>query len=230
MSNPSNFLLNTNYPLDKIVFMKEDEWTPSNFDSETGVATGEFQYPTSFGAWNAVIGEWTDDDWVTSYPLGASKYVGGWYRRDSQSLIYEKYSRVTAFGSASGVYVRTNSSYTDKIKFRFYTFIPEQYLDANVNPTASQSNKFVLDTRENYPKLYEDKVIHLQANTPVTYHHNLGFRPFVRAWGGWVGDEYGEGVFEPTCYNIREITTSTITLSATYEDYVYLRIYCDEIE
>lgn len=231
MSNPRDFLFTTEYPIDKIVYMGEGEWNPTDgeWDDETGHYKGERIIQTDFGAVNMVVGEWTDDDWVTAYPIASTKYIGGWYRRDSQSLIYEKYVNVTMYGSSSGFYIRCISSYTDKIKYRFYSFLSEQYLEANVNPTASLSNKLVLDTRENYPKLFEDKIIHLTGGTPYTYYHNLGFRPFIRAWNGLVNDD-GTGVFEPTCYSIQEITESYIRMFSSYDLDIYLRVYCDEIE
>ena len=239
MSNAKNFLLNTDYPLDKIVYMTEGEWTPSGFDSETGQASKIIPVPTGIDAPHMVLGEWSDDDWETSYPLGASKYQGGWYQRDSQSLLYEKSTRVNSYGysgetimqqaDTNGFTINISSSYSTKVKYRAYVIIPEEYQNADVSPTASISNPLVLNTKDNYPKLFEDRIIQLTANTPVTVHHNLGFKPFVRAWGSTVGDSLRDAVFLTYCDDITSLDETKIVFQASSNSFVYYRIYADEI-
>lgn len=235
----NNFLLTTAYPIDKIAFMYENEWTPTGFDSETGVASQIFSVLTGIDAPNIVLGEWSDDDWNTSYPLGATKYVGGWYQRDSSSLLYEKSTSVNTFGyigetlsqepDSNGFLVGVTSSYPDKVKFRAYVFVPESYWNAEAQKTASVSNHLVLDTRENYPKLVEDRIIQLTANTPVTVYHNLGFKPYIRAWSSTVASSLKNAIFLSSCDEILSLDTEKIVFQSSSNGFIYYRIYADEI-
>lgn len=235
----NNFLLTTAYPIDKIAFMYENEWTPTGFDSETGVASQIFPVLTGIDAPNIVLGEWSDDDWNTSYPLGASKYVGGWYQRDSSSLLYEKRTTVNTFGytgdtisqepDSNGFLLGVSSSYSDKVKFRAYVFVPESYWDAETQKTASVSNPLVLDTRENYPKLVEDRIVQLTANTPVTVYHNLGFKPYIRAWSSTVASSLKDAIFLSSCDEILSLDAEKIVFQSSSNGFIYYRIYADEI-
>lgn len=239
MTKPQNFLLNTEYPLDKVVYMTQGEWTPTGFDSETGSASKIFAIETGIDAPHMVIGEWSDDNWETSYPLGTYRYRGGWYQRDSNSLLYEKSTRVLALGymgdtiaeqpDNNGFIVQVASSYSTKVKWRAYVMIPESYWETIVSPTASLSNPLVLDTRDNYPKLFEDKIVKLSANTPVTVYHNLGFKPYIRAWSAFGGNSLKDTVFSCESFNITALDESKIVFEDTSNSFVYYRIYADEI-
>lgn len=228
MSNPSNFLLNTDYPIDKIVYMQEGSWTPTSFDPETGSASNYEVFTTGIQATNFVCGEWSDDGFATSFPIG-SVVGGGWYRRDSQSLLYRLIKGVEAYCGWGGVGISMSAFENKTIDFRFYVLISEADWNAESNKTAGLSNKLVLDTRENYPKLFEDRIIELQADTPFVLNHNLGFRPFVRAWGGWNSDDPTERIFMPDADSIKSITNTQITFLSSWSNTLYYRIYADEI-
>lgn len=235
----NNFLLNTAYPIDKIVYMAEGSWTPTGFDSETGLAHKTDGYQTGIDAPHLVMGEWSDDNWNTSYPLGAGRYYGEWYRRDSQSPLYEKYTSVNALGYAgeafSGVFgdngfmIGIVSAYSAEIKYRAYLVIPESSTNADTPKTASLSNPFNLDTRANYPKLVEDRLVFLQPNTPLTIYHGLGFTPFVRVWDSLIAETYEDCVFSDSSNSIKVLDGEKMVLQSEYKRFVYYRIYADEI-
>lgn len=60
-----NFLLNTNAPIDKIVWMHEGEWTATNDE-----LMKSFDIPTNIDSIVFPMGEWTMDNWATAYPIG----------------------------------------------------------------------------------------------------------------------------------------------------------------
>lgn len=235
----NNFLLTTAYPIDKIVYMAQGSWIPSGFDSESGMASHIETYQTGIDAPHLVIGEWSVDNWQTSYPLGAGKYAGEWYRRDSSSAMYEKYTSVNALGYAGesftslfgdkGFAVGISTSYTAEVKYRAYVLIPESYLNAETPKTASLSNPFNLDTRSNYPKLFEDRLLQLSPNTPVTIYHNLGYKPFVRAWDSLIAETYADCVFTDSSNSIKSLDEQKMVIQSQYSRFIYYRIYADEI-
>lgn len=228
MPNPNNFLLNTDYPLDKIVYMDEGSWTPTSLDPEYGTEQTSIIFATGIQATNFVCGEWSEDDFATSFPIG-STVSGGYYQRDPNSLIYGIVKGVEAFCAWGGVNIVVQNYAYKEIKFRFYVLISESEWNADSNPTAGLSNRLVLDTRENYPRLVEDRIIEIQANTPFVLNHNLGHRPFVRVWEGWNSDDPTERIFMPESNSIQSITNNQITFYSTWANTLYYRIYTDEI-
>lgn len=229
--NPTrNFLLNTDYPIDKIVYLSEGEWTPTGFDAETGQANAGFMLETGILAPHMVGGEWTDDDWETSYPIGSARYTGEWYQRTPTAPIYEKYTNVLGFGYADNeAYISISTAYSKTIKYRAYIFIPESYWDAIVQKTASLSSPLVLDTRNNYPKLVADGIVQLTANTPVTFYHNLGFKPLIRVWQSFATTSLPDATFTANSSSVAKLTETELTFETDVERFVYYRMYADEI-
>lgn len=227
MSSPNNFLLNTEYPIDKIVYMNEGSWTPTSFDPETGMATGFQEYETGINATNFVCGEWSEDDFATSFPIG-TLVNGGYYQQTPESLAYGVAKGVEAYCGFGGLRIGCQNYASKTLRYRFYVLISEADWEAECEKTAGLSNRLVLDTRENYPKLFEDRIIRLTEGQTFTVNHNLGFRPFVRAWAGWGEDDPKTALYMPIG-RMQKIDSQQIVFQTPIDAWLYYRIYADEI-
>lgn len=218
-----NFLLNTNAPIDKIVWMHEGEWTATNDE-----LMKSFDIPTGIDSIVFPMGEWTMDNWATSYPLGIDVGIGEW---DEQMGSFTEKRVGTGFllggiiGGVHEVYLTAYSAKTGvQIKFRAYGVIKESDWDAETSATAVISNPLSLDTRDNYPKLFAEGEADA-TNANVEVFHNLGFRPMIRVWTQLPSSE-GDVLFYPNSADIA-IDSQKITLPQGFK--YYYRIYADEI-
>ena len=217
MSNPTDFLLNTDYEMDKIVYFKSGEFTGST----------EFEHnlsfePLLFGVWS------TDSDFSSPNalclqdrsmvpgavdPLSLEAYVRG----DNGHI------RIYADGENSG---------NTKIYYRVYAFEPNG--SRGVAPHTSNSAKqFVLNTDYNYRKLKASGVF---TTGGEEYAHNLGYIPHVEAWFKWSSYLGGDLIqlnwaskFNGIYITVTEdkIKLAPITNPNIF-DKVYWRVYYDE--
>ena len=218
MANPTDFLLNTDQEMDKIVYFKSGDFTgETNFDHNLSFT------PLIFGVWS------TSSDFSNSNPLctpdisyepGANNPLGVYavVRGDNGRI------KVKALGDGSD---------TTKIYYRIYAFEPTDSKNSAPH-TSSAAKQFVLNTDYNYRKL---KASGTFTQNGEEYQHNLGYIPHVVAWlkdGQAIG-----GNLEPfswaspfTGYYIT-VTTDKIKLtcpSGGWVDKVYWRIYYDETQ
>lgn len=104
---------------------------------------------------------------------------------------------------------------------------------ATIPGTSGVANKFILNTDYNYCKLFRKGSIN--ANTPTTITHNLGYLPQVMAW------REANGIISPFndsdwySYSMGtqvgiEVTTTSVNIKAANVglDKVHYRIYYDE--
>ena len=217
MAKPTDFLLNTDYEMDKIVYFKSGEFTGST----------EFEHnlsfiPLIFGVWS------TDSDFSSSNalchpdnsiipgettPLGVLAYVSS-----------DNNIRILAQGENSA---------TTKIYYRIYAFEPPES-HSSAPHTLSAAKQFILNTDYNYRKL---KASGTFTQGGEEYQHNLGYIPHIEAWIKWPSYLGGE----PEPLNVANIysniyitvTTEKIKLSdfrSGLIDKIYWRVYYDETE
>lgn len=218
-----NFLLNTSAPIDKIVWMDEGEWTSSSLETSKG-----YVLPTGIDSFLFAMGEWTTDNWATSYPLGTSIGTGQW---DEQAGSFTE--KMIGTSLYSGLYLNQYavllSVYADipqvNIKYRVYGFIQESAWNATSSETADLSNKFNLDTRNNYPKLFAEGMIDA-TNSSQNYYHNLGYRPMLRVWSQMPSEQDDLVIFFGNSLDL-SIDSQKITFPQGFN--YYYRIYADEI-
>lgn len=164
MLKPQDYLLNTDYEMDKIVLVK------------TGDFTGSVSIPHNLGYEPLAFGVWsTSEDFSTSNSLGlalSSSEVGYTPPLGVNCRAFSDRIELTATGQ--------NHANT-KIYYRLYAFEPSD--SRNQAPhTSTLANKFILNTDYNYRKLKKAGEF---TQSGDIYEHNLGYLPQVMAWVKW---------------------------------------------
>lgn len=209
MANPTDFLLNTDYEMDKIVFFIEgklDNWEEKEIPHNLGFA------PLVFG--------------VCSYNEDFS---------DSRTIPYTwvRQHETVYFGMRSysdKIYIQFQSDENpphDKVYYRIYGFEPTT-VNKPIGSTSKDADKFVLNTDYNYCKLYKKGII--EGNNTVD--HNLGYIPQVLIW-----EEPAENCILPIEYSspedpwvgyVRYLAVTDKSITSYGYPKIHYRIYYDE--
>lgn len=188
MANPTDFLLNTDYEMDKIIYFYEGSFNiTNNRQTETIVHDLGFA-PLCFGLWS------TTKDF--SQPHRMSGQGHGIYNLDTQSytstfatLLSSDYTE--APGSTYDYAISIDfTQMSGTIYVRIYGFEPT-YVFKHIASTSGHANTFILNTDYNYRKLLKKghmEIPHISGLPygnrfdPVTVSHNLGYIPQVMLW------------------------------------------------
>lgn len=160
----SNLILDSDYPIDKIVWLHEGTMNLSQ-----GVNT--LTIPHGVGAQIYPKGIWTVDDWATTQMFGVMRY--------GQGGLLDFTSQLSADSLNTDITLRYEiGSATAKIRL-WGVCNDTQIPNLEVPNTAPLSNNnLVIDTRNNYPKLFLEGF----ATPNTTVNHNLGAIPQVDIW------------------------------------------------
>lgn len=225
MAGAGNFLITSEYPTDKIVWMYEGTTTTdSDGIFDISIAHGLDAIPFCTGIW-------TIDDWQTTYNTSTATHGGGQvYLRFS--MLTSNDSTVTMHGYCMQDSVTPIINAT--VKYRLWGFFNEaSTLNIFTDSTADLSqNKFVKDSRLGYPKLFMEGFADATNHT-VTIYHNLGFVPFVEIWyelsGTWYQLDYIDFESADTSWTIKNTSQILSFNGESYTNYnYYYRIYADE--
>lgn len=203
-----DFLLNTDYEMDKIIYFTEGEIAAmQNKDIPHNL---RFK-PLVFG--------------VCSFNSDYS---------DARTLPFQYFTtdNTIAFTlDADGTNVKLGyGNYADnapKMYYRIYAFEPSNS-KAKIGPTFKYAKSFILNTDYNYCKLHSKGIVN--GNTTIT--HNLGYIPQVLVW-----EEKSSGLISPIEYSIlndpygvgpQNIKVTDTTIVFTGYNKVHYRIYYDE--
>ena len=213
--DPREFLLNTDYEMDKIIYFTEGDLTTNDAYIERSIPHKLSFTPLVFG--------------VCAFNSDFS---------DPRSLPFEEVSQdntITLDLSADSSVVKlvyTNFQ-TTKIYYRVYGFEPSNS-KAKVGKTAGHAKDFILNTDYNYCKLY--KVGTVGGNIDTTINHNLGYIPQVLAWAessnGYITPIENNTWYNPILNQPNGIAVSTSSVTFKYSGYgankIHYRIYYDE--
>lgn len=206
-----NFLLNTDFPIDKIIYK----------DSGSFSATSDIIVGGGLGTIHNV-----------AHGLGFMPLIVGNFSTSPDFLTTNEIF-MPIYPEANGIYGITNSSTTEysvqvmnyspntvTVYYRVYGFMPSNVAETAV-PTSALADNFVLNTDYNYSKLYYNDVLPDVTTTTIT--HNLGYRPQVMAW---MGDSTQSSyiMYDSSTY-ITVTDTTVVAHSVGYD--IYLRIYKD---
>ena len=223
--DPREFLLNTDYEMDKIIYFKEGKFTASAGNLKT------VQIPHNLGFAPLIFGLGSFNESFTNTrtlplvdvnnPNGA--FIFDFEATDANINIY---------------YQDVNGRFPTTIYYRIYGFEPSDTKN-KIGPTSSHAKEFILNTDYNYCKLFKKGTVAGDADT--TINHNLGYIPQFLAWY-----EY-KSLGTPTVYPVETnvwndpltslpygiaITSSKVTFkySATgiSNSKIHYRIYYDE--
>lgn len=202
MTDPRNFLLNTDYPLDMIAFKTEGSFSIANstIDSLT--------IPHGLGFAPMPILIWSNTaDFSTAYTGGDPTYYSTF-----TGFAGQEYNAVS---DPTNITInRLNySGSTQTVYYRIFAFVPSTEPDTTVVPANSNtSDTFILNTDFNYMKLVAtDRV----TTTATTYSHNLGYIPSGLMWGV----NYSGGT---TISSVTQLVGGQIVNGAGGTSYVYL--------
>lgn len=157
--DPRDFLLNTDYEMDKIVYFKEG--SVSTTDPNDVIFPHKLNFtPLVFGICA------TKEDFSDSRSIPFQMQT-----RDSQ-LFFNVFADNTNIRISSGAYNSVNRMY-----YRIYAFEPSNSR-AKVGATAKHAKQFILNTDYNYCKLYKAGV----TNGATQIVHNFGYIPQTLAW------------------------------------------------
>lgn len=211
MANPRNFLLNSDYPIDKVIFVR----------------SGSFYYTA--GSWSVDI----------THNLGfiPLPYVQ-WSLDADFSTVQETTEKPSGLNPYSFPHEMVYSADNTKITLIFYNqdlvattyyyriiaFMPSN-INALIPEIAIDADKLTLDTDYNYTKLITSGI-----NTTGEVTHNLGYTPQVLWWG-----ERANKIETPMNYGASSyfagttpsVTTTKVIFPDTTTYKYHYRIYAD---
>lgn len=235
MPNVDHFRLDSDYPMDKIVYFKQGTFTPSN---------GSFQFthglsftPLLFG----VISK--NSDFSEAYSFNTPMV-------EKHTFEYPfSISSITLFSNNTNVYFwigdNAQAELTGTWYYRVYGFSDES-LSVVANETSTSGGNLILNSDYNYYRLYETGTLDWNGSQSRTVNHNLGYRPFVLTWGRVkyatqnfpaditqtyytynTGDSNSHGIYVDTT-KITFDCMSNQLFPTTYYDKIWYRIYANE--
>lgn len=244
--NPNNFPLNTDYPLDKIVFRREGSivatksGTVQSFNTDLDILIGwqaVFSYTPDFTN-TFYYGDLTD--WRTGTETGVAMYTqGGDFLSTKNTNIISAYLGQDDPRSSVTVY------------YKMIGYPLEPLSTSKLQSSQGLNNNFILNTDVNYMKLVEAGTAFFPLDgsprPPVIVNHNLGYKPTVLTWIGFLNytDDFtptpiSESLMPYISYvgaplygqAVARVTDTQVTfydpgIQQTYSHYFY-RIYADE--
>lgn len=173
MTDPRNFLLNTDYPLDKIVLVKTGSISVPNGTWEiSGVS---ISHGLPFTPLTVML--WSN---TSNFDICNEGGDAAYMNTSFSSSAGQKY---TALSKSSTIEItRLNySGSTKTVYYRIFCFAPSNAsIDSIVSATDSVGNNFIINTDYNYMKLHASGI--LTAGGTVSYTHGLGYTPRVQLW------------------------------------------------
>lgn len=134
MENPNNFLVNTDYPFDMIVYYKSYELTTNGSSSQTVTIPHDLGFtPLLFGIWS------TTPDFEVSWPLSDNYYAMYiWVESDENNIYICKHQDNPVSGK--------------KRYIKIYGFAPTSWT-GDCKPTAQSNTALILNTDKIYAPL-----------------------------------------------------------------------------
>ena len=180
LAKPTDFLLNTDYEMDKIVYFYEGK-----IASGTGEANISHTFnfcPLAFGFWS------TTEDFSEPHPFSYSSMLNPY----TYEPLYPNVGLTSNYGNLDSekyFYVDKWNAKNIDIWIRIYAFEPG-YSHANLASTSKYANTFILNTDYNYRKIAKSGMVDCVRDTgqnsryyyPIEVEHKLGYIPQVMVW------------------------------------------------
>lgn len=188
--NLNNFIVNSNYPNQKLIFVYEGEYSPSDPYWDTNYLAPNvgthIKIPLDDGiVFSDVLidGIWTTDNWKTSYPLNSGGKYGEYVSKGSTYLLNERMEAMHYDEHSISITASTDDGQSN-YKFRVWLYLLEPSDNSSTNRKTSEqlSSSLQKDTRlAQLNVISEIKATVAQGQTYV-YRHNLGFKPYIKYW------------------------------------------------
>lgn len=176
MTSASNFLVNSDYPLDKIVYMDSGSIVVGASSNVNVSIPHNLSFaPLPVFSWSL------NSDFSTSRISGIFPYADTTYTE--KTFIYTDPTNLN-------ILAINNSTSSKTFYWRAYGFMPSN-INVDTPATASLADRFTLNTTYNYSKLYMSGVT-AQTTTSITINHGLGYKPRqILLWTEGTGSEMG---------------------------------------
>lgn len=175
VTQAKNFLVHSDYPVDKIAYKVSGSFTLSA--STTGqihsVAHGLDFTPLTSGNWSL------NSDFSTAYEFSVGTFPSG-----NPGYLFQRTCNV--FAGDTNIYISAdNLSTQTTLYYRVFCFAPPGET-SSVNYVQYSSDNYVFNTDYNLPKLYKFEAVTLPATPSAPYNysveHALGYTPQVMGW------------------------------------------------
>ena len=209
--DPRDFLLNTDYELDKIVFFED-----GNLTSSATLAHRLKFIPLVFGVWS------TDSNFSSVNPIG--------WMDSSTEPGYNPVLSVECYATATNVVINVAGNTGNvPVYYRIYAFEPSDSRE-NAPYTSKRADKFILNTDYNYCKLMKSGVF---TEDDQSFAHNLGYIPQAMAWmereiNGEIRIQPLEAASEYTNVGVIVDSTKIQAKRLFFIDKIHWRLYYDE--
>lgn len=210
MADPRDFLLNTDYEMDKIILFKTGDIPRDALD--VAVPHGLSFTPLIFGICSG------DPNFAENFSIPCDN-IGN--SRDIQFYAWADETNIYLS------YTGNQSTSPNKFYYRIYGFEPTN-VKAHVASTSNYANNFILNTDYNYCKLKSAGIVDATYYATTTIPHNLNYLPQVMAWYDLAGgiNPYAES---GRMDNISVDEQNVYIYNYSYPDLkVHYRIYYDE--
>ena len=213
--NPKNFLLNTDYDMDKIIIVK------------TGSTIGTTEIPHNLGTTFLPFGVWsTDPNFSTVNSIGVNE------ASNEPSYTPRLGVDCDVFNNRIKILVSGGGADTTTVYYRIYGFAKPGD-NISVASTSNLANKFMINTDYNYRKIFATGEF---TQSDQEYSHNLGYLPQVMAWydnsESTILPDFGvTPVMSASYFSSAGITVTPTKIKVGFvfpEEKVHWRIYYDE--
>lgn len=172
MPNIDHFRLDSDYPMDKIVYFKEGTFTPNN--GSVSFSHGLSFTPLVFG----IISP--NSNFSESYAFNSPVAESGVTVTDfmPRGIILLSNNTSICIYIASAI----QSALSGTWYYRIYGFSNESS-NITASETTTNAKKLILNSDYEYFKLYDTGSIEYSGSSQEIVHHNLGYRPYVMTWG-----------------------------------------------
>ena len=235
MADPRNFLFNSDYEQDQIVYFDEGNYTNVTTSGDERSFAHKLSFtPLIFGIW--------DNDGSFDFP----NTINSEGKQTIVNSLGEIYFFNSIFVSAdnTNIYVKMNpkmkadmsGTESTNFYFRLYAFEPTTS-HATVGATAKHAHELIFSTDYNYLKIKKKGVV-TASNGAVSVDHGLGYIPQVLDWyefvvGGNTRTAYADSLsyagsgYTPPIVSITESAVSFDRYNYASTKHHY-RIYYDE--
>ena len=213
-----NFLVNTDYPIDKIIYLTSGSMVLDGFPHT--IAHGLPFIPLVGGYWSF------SSAFATTYDFYAGDFPSG-----NPSFLFAHEVQISS--DATNITLNTTDIVGDSPTFyyRIYGLAPSGTTN-DISPIASTSDPFVINSDYNYMKLYINETYPMGTATTYTVNHNLGYKPRIAGWYEFFGStepilragDTGGGAIKAEVTNTQVIVSNDFGLDIPN---LYLRVYID---
>lgn len=168
LANARNFLINTDYPMDKVIYLKEQSLTMGD-SIDVSIAHGLPFIPLVWFQWSLT------SDFAIAYENNTGPFPSG-----IPGYLFALLVMIEA--NATNIILRGNGTTSSiTIYVRIFGFQPSTS-NVDLAPTSSQADNFILNTDYNYMKLITATSVAVNAGVTNTITHGYGYIPHILLW------------------------------------------------